>query len=196
MAQTRDLVDVRAIPPQWLPMSVCDPASPPVPQLLQSAYNRCCSVLSKSSRPEDVAVQVCSHVSRCYTVAAQFQQCRDKLIEMPQIIQDLCRVLYYKVRPRAGLCRVLSGCGFVGFDEKRTSALISFFAFRQFITDLSCAFHQNEFDFLLVDRYFSTEYPSEMILPPGAFKAVTLHLMTPSSRRLTLICPPPASDSV
>ncbi|XP_043196340.1 dnaJ homolog subfamily C member 13-like isoform X3 [Amphibalanus amphitrite] len=65
-------------------------------ELLQSAYNRCCSVLSKSSRPEDVAVQVCSHVSRCYTVAAQFQQCRDKLIEMPQIIQDLCRVLYYK----------------------------------------------------------------------------------------------------
>ncbi|XP_037090468.1 dnaJ homolog subfamily C member 13-like isoform X2 [Pollicipes pollicipes] len=65
-------------------------------ELLQSAYSRCCSVLSKSSRPDDVAVQVCSHVSRCYTVAAQFQQCRDKLIEMPQIIQDLCRILYYK----------------------------------------------------------------------------------------------------
>jgi len=32
-------------------------------------------------------------------VAAQFEECREKITEMPNIIKDLCRLLYYgKVR--------------------------------------------------------------------------------------------------
>jgi len=33
-------------------------------------------------------------------VAAQFEECREKIIELPNIIRDLCRLLYYgKVSP-------------------------------------------------------------------------------------------------
>lgn len=39
--------------------------------------------------------QVCGHVCRCYSVAAQFEECREKIIELPNIIRDLCRILYY-----------------------------------------------------------------------------------------------------
>lgn len=42
---------------------------------------------------------MCGHVSKCYSVAAQFEECREKITEMPNIIKDLCRLLYYgKVR--------------------------------------------------------------------------------------------------
>lgn len=43
--------------------------------------------------------QVCGHICRCYSVAAQFEECREKIIELPNIIRDLCHILYYgKVR--------------------------------------------------------------------------------------------------
>lgn len=43
--------------------------------------------------------QVCGHICKCYSVAAQFEECREKIIELPNIIRDLCHILYYgKVR--------------------------------------------------------------------------------------------------
>ena len=65
--------------------------------VLLDAYSRCVSVLSKSSKPNEVAVQVCTHITRCYSVAGRFQACRDKMVEMPQLIKDLCRILHFKV---------------------------------------------------------------------------------------------------
>lgn len=38
------------------------------------------------------------HITRCYMVAAQFPACRERIIEMPQLIKDLCRILYFKVK--------------------------------------------------------------------------------------------------
>ena len=123
-------------------------------QALQAAFARCVSVLSASSTPEDMAVevhsagefnmfhyitfsslcppslplsllpfsllpslpfslsplflspslplslspsQVCIHISRCYRVSAQFEACREAITEIPNIVKDTCRVLYYKV---------------------------------------------------------------------------------------------------
>eukprot|EP00058_Branchiostoma_floridae_P000587 XP_002586075.1 hypothetical protein BRAFLDRAFT_252432 [Branchiostoma floridae] len=77
-------------------------------EVLQEAFSRCISVLSKSSKPDDLAVQVCMHISRCYAVAAQFEGCREKIIEIPAIIKDLCRILYYKDLPR--MCSVATEC--------------------------------------------------------------------------------------
>ena len=54
-------------------------------------------VISQSSKEEDVGVQVCTHVANCYAVASQFESCREKLQEIPQIVKDLCRILYFKV---------------------------------------------------------------------------------------------------
>ncbi|KAM3822189.1 dnaJ homolog subfamily C member 13 isoform 2-T4 [Vipera latastei] len=64
-------------------------------EVLQEAFNRCVAVLTRSSKPEDMSVQVCGHISKCYSVAAQFEDCREKITEMPNIIKDLCRVLFY-----------------------------------------------------------------------------------------------------
>ncbi|EMP31570.1 DnaJ like protein subfamily C member 13 [Chelonia mydas] len=64
-------------------------------EVLQEAFNRCVAVLTRSSKPDDMSVQVCGHISKCYSVAAQFEECREKITEMPNIIKDLCRVLYY-----------------------------------------------------------------------------------------------------
>uniref|UniRef100_A0A8D2LW72 DnaJ heat shock protein family (Hsp40) member C13 n=1 Tax=Varanus komodoensis TaxID=61221 RepID=A0A8D2LW72_VARKO len=43
----------------------------------------------------DISTTVCGHISKCYSVAAQFEDCREKITEMPNIIKDLCRVLYH-----------------------------------------------------------------------------------------------------
>ncbi|KAM8967651.1 dnaJ homolog subfamily C member 13 isoform 1-T1 [Pelodytes ibericus] len=74
-------------------------------EVLQEAFTRCVSVLTGSSKPEDMPVQVCGHICKCYSVAAQFEECREKITEMPNIIKDLCRVLYYgkKVQRLAAL---------------------------------------------------------------------------------------------
>jgi len=45
-----------------------------------------------------MAVDVCTHICRCYRVSAQFEGCREAITEVPLIVKDLCRVLYYKVR--------------------------------------------------------------------------------------------------
>lgn len=49
--------------------------------------------------PKKTFSQVCGHICKCYSVAAQFEECREKIIELPNIIRDLCHILYYgKVR--------------------------------------------------------------------------------------------------
>uniref|UniRef100_A0A6I8R119 DnaJ heat shock protein family (Hsp40) member C13 n=1 Tax=Xenopus tropicalis TaxID=8364 RepID=A0A6I8R119_XENTR len=67
-------------------------------EVLQDGFSRCVSVLTASSKPDDMPVQVCGHICKCYSVAAQFETCREKITEMPNIIKDLCRVLYYGKR--------------------------------------------------------------------------------------------------
>ncbi|KAL5005925.1 hypothetical protein ScPMuIL_017083 [Solemya velum] len=75
-------------------------------QVLQDAFSRCANVLSLSSKPEEISVQVCTHIAKCYSVAAQFEGCREKIQECPAIVKDVCRILYYKNLPK--LCSVIS----------------------------------------------------------------------------------------
>ena len=65
--------------------------------ILLEAYTRCVSVLNRSSKPSDVAVQVCMHITKCFSVAGSFRGCRDKIAELPQLVKDLCRILHFKV---------------------------------------------------------------------------------------------------
>ena len=44
-----------------------------------------------------MAVLVCTHISRCYKASAQFEGCREAITEVPAIVTDLCRILYYNV---------------------------------------------------------------------------------------------------
>lgn len=68
--------------------------------MLQEAFSRCVSVLSHSTKQDEVAVQVCSHIAKCYGVAAQFEGCRERIQEHSAIVKDLCRILYYRGLPR------------------------------------------------------------------------------------------------
>ncbi|KAF8773592.1 DnaJ subfamily C member 13 like protein [Argiope bruennichi] len=77
-------------------------------EALQEAFSRCVGVLSKSSKTEDLSVQVCVHISRCFAVAAQFRGCRERMIEMPDMIRDLCRILYFDHLTK--LCTVVVEC--------------------------------------------------------------------------------------
>ncbi|CAL4079400.1 unnamed protein product, partial [Meganyctiphanes norvegica] len=77
-------------------------------EALQGAYNRCVSVLSNSSKSSDVAVEVCTNIAKCYTAAASFPMCREKLLEMPHFIKDLCHTLYFKELTK--LCTVGVEC--------------------------------------------------------------------------------------
>ncbi|XP_015609793.1 dnaJ homolog subfamily C member 13 isoform X2 [Cephus cinctus] len=76
--------------------------------VLLEAYTRCVSVLNNSSKPGDVAVQVCTHITRCFAVAGAFRGCRDKIVELPQLVKDLCRVLHFKHLTK--LCSVATEC--------------------------------------------------------------------------------------
>ena len=61
------------------------------------------SILS-DSKMEDVPVQISVNVVKCYSVAALFEECREKITEIPQIVHDLCRILHCKVRHSEFLC--------------------------------------------------------------------------------------------
>lgn len=77
-------------------------------EILQEAFSRCVDVLTFNTKQEETAVQVCSHVSRCYGVAAQFEGCRERIQEIPNIVKDLCRIIYFKNLPQ--LCTVVAEC--------------------------------------------------------------------------------------
>ncbi|XP_054717127.1 dnaJ homolog subfamily C member 13-like [Uloborus diversus] len=77
-------------------------------EALQEAFSRCVGVLSHSAKMDDLSTQVCIHISRCFAVAAQFKGCRERMIEMPTMITDLCRILYFKHLTK--LCAVVVEC--------------------------------------------------------------------------------------
>ena len=74
--------------------------------ILQEALNRCVNVLGKSSKPENVAVQVSMHIVRCFTGAATFPACRERLVELPNICKDISRILYFDHLTKLCLCTV------------------------------------------------------------------------------------------
>lgn len=73
-------------------------------EYLNEAFSRCVNMLSQFSKDEatDMPVQVCSHIAQCFSAAAQFDLCRQKMLVLPNMIKDLCRCLYFKNLP--GLC--------------------------------------------------------------------------------------------
>ncbi|EDV26296.1 uncharacterized protein TRIADDRAFT_21978 [Trichoplax adhaerens] len=65
-------------------------------EALQEAFDRCIAVLGPSTEPESVSVQVCKYVIRCFEASAQFDACREKLQELPIVIKDIARTMYFK----------------------------------------------------------------------------------------------------
>ncbi len=44
---------------------------------------------------------MCTHVIRFYSVASMFEQCRERMVEMQELVKNICRVFYYKVSERS-----------------------------------------------------------------------------------------------
>jgi DnaJ family protein C protein 13 len=77
-------------------------------EILRDAFSRCVAVLSASSKPNDISVEVCTHIVRCFTVAASFPACRQRLSEMVSVSKDICRILYFSHLTK--LCLVAVEC--------------------------------------------------------------------------------------
>lgn len=89
-------------------------------EYLNEAFSRCVNMLSQFGKNEaDMPVQVsifidfntasckrvafrlqvCIFVAQCFAAAAQFEQCRSRMLALPNMIKDLCRCLYFKNLP-------------------------------------------------------------------------------------------------
>lgn len=66
-------------------------------QALLEAYTRCVSIMGVDSKPTEVHYQIISNITKCFEVACNFENCKSKIIELPQLISDVCRVVYFKV---------------------------------------------------------------------------------------------------
>eukprot|EP00794_Sanderia_malayensis_P017835 gene17835-19618_t len=77
-------------------------------EVLQDAFSRCAHVLTGLSKPEETTVQVCASIVKCYSVAAQFEECREKITELPNIVRDLCGILHHKNLTH--LCCLVAEC--------------------------------------------------------------------------------------
>lgn len=67
-------------------------------EALLEAYSRCVSIMSIDSNPTQLHYQIISNITKCFEVACNFENCKSKIIELPQLIVDVCRVVYFKVR--------------------------------------------------------------------------------------------------
>ncbi|XP_037954363.1 dnaJ homolog subfamily C member 13 isoform X2 [Teleopsis dalmanni] len=65
-------------------------------EALLEAYTRCVSILGADSKPDSLHYQVISNVTRCFEVACNFEKCKQKIITLPQLLSDVCRVVYFK----------------------------------------------------------------------------------------------------
>lgn len=69
-------------------------------EALVTAFDRCVPMVTMSSTPEDMPVQVCIHVCDCFATASTFEMCRQVLAEMTSIFGALTRLLQFSHLPR------------------------------------------------------------------------------------------------
>ncbi|XP_055532841.1 dnaJ homolog subfamily C member 13 isoform X1 [Wyeomyia smithii] len=65
-------------------------------EALLEAYSRCVSIMGVDSQKDSLHYEVISNITRCFEVACRFENCRKKILELPQLIVDVCRVVYFK----------------------------------------------------------------------------------------------------
>lgn len=65
-------------------------------EALLEAYDRCVSIMGADSKPDSLHYQVISNVTRCFEVACNFEKCKQKIISLPRLMSDVCRVVYFK----------------------------------------------------------------------------------------------------
>ncbi|CAI4221283.1 unnamed protein product [Auanema sp. JU1783] len=80
-------------------------------EALQTAFDRCYAMITMNSQPTDIPVQVCEHICNCFATAAQFEQCRQRLAELPTLFGNLCHLLQFSQLPRLSSAAAECVCG-------------------------------------------------------------------------------------
>lgn len=65
-------------------------------EALLEAYGRCVSIMNADSNPSQLHFQVISNITKCFEVACNFDSCKARIIELPRLVVDVCRVVYFK----------------------------------------------------------------------------------------------------
>ncbi|VDK38091.1 unnamed protein product [Taenia asiatica] len=83
---------------------------------LQDAFERCSALLSLDDKLNNqLATNVCCHVTGFFTVSTKFPPSRECIYEMPQIVREILRLLYYK--NLSSLCCQAAACVAAFCDE-------------------------------------------------------------------------------
>lgn len=92
-------------------------------EYLNEAFTRCVNMLSQFIKDEsEMPVQVCTFIAQCFSAAAQFEQCREKMLALTGLIKDLARCMYFKNLPT--LCmHVAEAVSAFACDQSLQSAL-------------------------------------------------------------------------
>ncbi|KAJ1346448.1 hypothetical protein KIN20_001228, partial [Parelaphostrongylus tenuis] len=69
-------------------------------EVLETAFDRCVPVITLSSLPTDMPVQVSEHICNCFATAARFEACRQRIAEMPSVFANICCLLQFSHLPR------------------------------------------------------------------------------------------------
>ncbi|CAF4175614.1 unnamed protein product, partial [Rotaria sp. Silwood2] len=67
-------------------------------EILTQVFQRCSSVITKSSKSDDFVVAVCQYSALCYSVAGHFERSRDLFIDPDKlqcVLRELCHCLNY-----------------------------------------------------------------------------------------------------
>ncbi|CAM4760310.1 unnamed protein product [Rotaria magnacalcarata] len=67
-------------------------------EILTQVFQRCSSVITKSSKPDDFVVSVCQYSALCYSVAGHFEKSRDLFVDPEKlqcVLRELCHCLNY-----------------------------------------------------------------------------------------------------
>jgi DnaJ homolog subfamily C member 13 len=67
-------------------------------EILTQVFQRCSSVITKSSKADDFVVAVCQYSALCYGVAGHFEKSRDLFVDPDKlqcVLRDLCHCLNY-----------------------------------------------------------------------------------------------------
>lgn len=67
-------------------------------EILTQVFQRCSSVITKSSKPDEFVVSVCQYSALCYSVAGHFEKSRELFIDpekLQHVLRELCHCLNY-----------------------------------------------------------------------------------------------------
>ncbi|OAF70112.1 DnaJ subfamily C member 13 [Intoshia linei] len=65
-------------------------------RVLKTALTRSTSMLSLMTKSEALAVDICHNIAECFTIASTFEEIREVIQELPSIITDFMKIVYFR----------------------------------------------------------------------------------------------------